>query len=568
MDRVVVIERGRKMADGSSPSFGSWRGLPVTSASRCRVPEGDARRRLGGIGRPALDGGVLETCAASAIWTSSDSCARSDRARGRRGPAAVARRALRHFLRREATPSRGAMAAHRREGDRDGLRNRWVVAITLLLALFGARRSPSSAARPPARSTSARSTVTVVSLSSLDHLPVAADRAAAVLRRHRGRARTRHAALLLAYPVARWQVIARQVPGPSRHPRLRHASSATAPPPRSAVAVKGGSERRRLGRLRLADRLLLLLGAVFVGHRLPRQRAGARPRRRRPASRSALAAVRALRHGACSACWRPAGRRLSRRARRRAPAAEPGRCLPPAQPDRLHGRQRSPGMAGVVPAGTAGRRRCSWRRCCCGPPLPLAAAWLGFRQAGAVIRALAAVPRSSPCWRRAPEVRRRPPAAAHARRRPRSATSAAWCWASSRDPRARSCSRAAGGPGLVHLRARRDRVHPPARGAARHRRRLCQRHGARRRAGTGRGRTTGSRRTTPSSSSAAAAAAAWAGRGGAVLGRRRGRALRRRVRRQGGAARAIPQDYILGGDGPGGGDAAAGAEAGAAGAEK
>lgn len=89
---------------------------------------------------------------------------------------------------------------------RDGLRNRWVVAITMLLALFALTLAFLGSAPTGAVKVSSL-TVTVVSLSSLTIflLPLIAlllSYDAIVGEHERGTL-----ALLLAYPVARWQVI-------------------------------------------------------------------------------------------------------------------------------------------------------------------------------------------------------------------------------------------------------------------------------------------------------------------------------------------------------------------------
>lgn len=89
---------------------------------------------------------------------------------------------------------------------RDGLRNRWVVAVTLLLALFALTLSFLGAA-PTGSVKASPLAVTIVSLSSLSIflLPLIAlllSYDAIVGEWERGTL-----ALLLAYPVARWQVV-------------------------------------------------------------------------------------------------------------------------------------------------------------------------------------------------------------------------------------------------------------------------------------------------------------------------------------------------------------------------
>jgi ABC-type transport system involved in multi-copper enzyme maturation permease subunit len=110
---------------------------------------------------------------------------------------------------------------------RDGLRNRWVLAVTLLLALFALTLSFLGAA-PTGSVKVSPLAVTIVSLSSLSIflLPMIAlllSYDAIIGEWERGTL-----GLLLAYPVARWQVMLGKVRRPCRHSRdcdrawLRH----------------------------------------------------------------------------------------------------------------------------------------------------------------------------------------------------------------------------------------------------------------------------------------------------------------------------------------------------------
>ena len=133
-----------------------------------------------------------------------------------------------HFLRREDAPG-GAEQILIIAGKeiRDGMRNRWVVAITLLLALLALTLAFLGAAPTGAVKVSPL-TVTIVSLSSLTIflLPLIAlllSYDAIVGEIERGTM-----ALLLAYPVARWQVIVGKFLGHVTIARLRDSGSAMA----------------------------------------------------------------------------------------------------------------------------------------------------------------------------------------------------------------------------------------------------------------------------------------------------------------------------------------------------
>jgi len=102
---------------------------------------------------------------------------------------------------------------------RDGMRNRWVLATTALLAALSLTLAFLGAA-PTGTVKVSGLAVTIVSLSSLTIFlaPLIAlllSYDAIVGEVDRGTK-----ALLLAYPVARWQVIAGEVRRPPRHPRL------------------------------------------------------------------------------------------------------------------------------------------------------------------------------------------------------------------------------------------------------------------------------------------------------------------------------------------------------------
>ena len=318
VDRVVVMNRGRKMADGDLAQLRQLAGimprlrirlaartsLPGWHAGRgrtagMRLPRGPDRRTPARccrtdatsveILRPSLDD-IYAAFPAAAERTRHETDA-ADRSEG--------------IARRHAQP----LGAGR---DRAAGRVR-----------ADARVSRRGADRHGGHSALA---VTVVSLSSLSIFLLPTDRAAAVLRRHRRRVGARHARPAARLPGGAVAGGAGQVRSAmSRSSRSRPAS-ATAPP----VSRWRGRPTAATGRSSL---LLIassvLLGAVFVAigyvvSTVVRDRATAAGHGRRR-----VAAVRAdLRHGVA----RRAGRRSRAQHRRPdgelAAAAQPGRHLP------------------------------------------------------------------------------------------------------------------------------------------------------------------------------------------------------------------------------------------------
>ncbi|WP_254453319.1 ABC transporter permease subunit [Siccirubricoccus sp. G192] len=104
---------------------------------------------------------------------------------------------------------------------REGMRNRWVVAATLLLAALALTLAFLGAA-PAGRVGAGALEVVVVSLSSLSIflLPLIAlliSHDAIVGEMERGTM-----LLLLSYPLARWQVVLGEIPRPGRDPGAGH----------------------------------------------------------------------------------------------------------------------------------------------------------------------------------------------------------------------------------------------------------------------------------------------------------------------------------------------------------
>ena len=166
---------------------------------------------------------------------------------------------------------------------RDGMRNRWVVATTMLLAAVRAD------ACVPGRDSDRRGQCE----PACDHhrqpvepvdLPAAADRAAAVLRCDRRRGRPRHDGVAAGLSGDALAGGDRQVPRPSRHPGIRHACRLRCGRGR-AVA------RRRYRPSILAclfgpDAVVRGTGRCFSRDRLRREHCSARPGHRGRRSRS------------------------------------------------------------------------------------------------------------------------------------------------------------------------------------------------------------------------------------------------------------------------------------------
>ena len=183
----------------------------------------------------------------------------------------------------------------------NGLRNRWVLAATLLLACLALSLTLLGSAPTGAVKVSAL-TVTVVSLASLTIFLVPLIALLLAYEAIVGEAERGTLLLLLAYPVARQQVLARQVPGSSVHPRVATVVGYGGAPRRSR-SVCAGAPIRGLGGLRSAARLVDAPGRGVPGYRLPPQHPGARARDRRWAGAGRLAAAgHRLRLPPCSAC--------------------------------------------------------------------------------------------------------------------------------------------------------------------------------------------------------------------------------------------------------------------------
>ncbi|MFI5011542.1 MAG: ABC transporter permease subunit [Hyphomicrobiales bacterium] len=144
---------------------------------------------------------------------------------------------------------------------RDGLRNRWVVAITFLLAAFALTLAFLGAA-PTGLVKVAPLTVTIVSLSSLTILllPLIAlllSYDAIVGEIDRGTM-----ALLLAYPVARWQVVLGKFVGHALI--LAFATVVGYGAAGGAVALTGGADPEAWRGFVLLVATSILLGAAFI----------------------------------------------------------------------------------------------------------------------------------------------------------------------------------------------------------------------------------------------------------------------------------------------------------------
>ncbi|CAH2601383.1 putative ABC transporter permease protein NosY [Rhodovastum atsumiense] len=144
---------------------------------------------------------------------------------------------------------------------RDGLRNRWVLATTLLLAVFALTLAFLGAA-PTGAVKASPLAVTIVSLSSLSIflLPLIA-----LLLSHDtivGEAERGTLALLLAYPVARWQVILGKFAG--HVAILAFATTVGFGAAATALTATGGAEADAWPEFAALIGSSVLLGAVFV----------------------------------------------------------------------------------------------------------------------------------------------------------------------------------------------------------------------------------------------------------------------------------------------------------------
>ena len=250
----------------------------------------------------------------------------------------------------------------------EGLRNRWVLATTLLLAALALTLTFLGSA--PTGNVGVRALdVVIVSLSSLTIFLVPL---IALLISHDaivGEMERGTMLLLLSYPVGALAGAARQVRGPSGDPRLRDAARATARP-RGALAATGQRRSTRESWTAFAAMIgsSILLGAAFiaVGYLV-----------------SALVRERGTAAGIAIGIWLllvliydmallgraggRSGRRRLRRAPRRAAAAQPDRRLPSVQPDRIRGNVSAfSGMAGIA-QNTSLSRPSFWPRSPLGP---------------------------------------------------------------------------------------------------------------------------------------------------------------------------------------------------------
>ena len=128
---------------------------------------------------------------------------------------------------------------------RDGMRNRWVVATTALMAALALTLAFLGAA-PTGTVKAGGLAVTIVSLSSLTIFLVPLIALLLSYDAIVGEVDRGTMALLLAYPVARWQVVLGKVRRPPRHPRLRHRGRLRRSG--AGLAVGGHRRQRRRGR--------------------------------------------------------------------------------------------------------------------------------------------------------------------------------------------------------------------------------------------------------------------------------------------------------------------------------
>ncbi len=191
---------------------------------------------------------------------------------------------------------------------REGLRNRWVLATTLLL---GGARAHAHLPRQRANRQRRRARPRRGDRQPLQphHLPSPADRAPDLARRHRRRDGARHHAAAPELPGRALAGGARQVRRAPRHPGFRD--------PRrlwrggAALAATGAViDAGELGGVRRHGRLLGPARGGVHRHRLSRQRAGARPRHRGGHRDRDLARPRPR-----STTWRCSGSWSSTRAR-------------------------------------------------------------------------------------------------------------------------------------------------------------------------------------------------------------------------------------------------------------
>ena len=209
-DRVVAMDRGRKVADGTLADLRRLSGSPTRI--RIRLPEGVQFHPAGLLGMAEhtvlSDGAVEIRCPDAAKLDRSTAVARDVPATCR--PRHHVADARRHLRRCPPAQGRGMMRAIRIIAGRelrDGIRNRRVIATTLLLAALALTLALLGSA-PTGTVRVSPLSVTVVSLSSLTiflvpliALLIAHDAIAGEFDRGT-------MLLLLSYPVRRWQIIA------------------------------------------------------------------------------------------------------------------------------------------------------------------------------------------------------------------------------------------------------------------------------------------------------------------------------------------------------------------------
>ncbi len=240
---------------------------------------------------------------------------------------------------------------------REGLRNRWIVATTLLLGVLALTLSFLGSA-PTGKVGASALDVMVVSLSSLTIFLIPL---IALLLSHDaivGEAERGTLLLLLSYPVSRGQIMLGKFLGPPRHPRHRHHRRL-----RRGRAGAGRSSRGGLGEGWAAFARMIvdsiMLGAVFlaIGYAV-----------------SALAPERGVAAGIAVGLWLLFALvydmvllgalvvdqgRSSRRGCSKPPAAQPCRRLPAAQPHRRRPMRASSRARPVSPPTRALRPRSS-----------------------------------------------------------------------------------------------------------------------------------------------------------------------------------------------------------------
>ena len=186
---------------------------------------------------------------------------------------------------------------------RDGMRNRWVLATTALMAALALTLAFLGAA-PTGTVKASGLAVTIVSLSSLTIFLVPLIALLLSYDAIVGEVDRGTMALLLAYPVARWQVVLGKFAG---HLAILGFAIVVGYGVAAAGLAMGRQRRqRRLDGLRRHGRFLHSTRRRLPRHRLFRQHAGPRPRRGRAASPSAYgSSLSCSTTWLCSACSWP-----------------------------------------------------------------------------------------------------------------------------------------------------------------------------------------------------------------------------------------------------------------------